>query len=66
MFSQVVPVPSGRELLPLAFAALVDRHVTKAFPEGAVDAPQSATTLPALHFMLFISQFAGEAQAERE
>jgi len=66
VFAQMVPVPPRCELLPFAFPALIDRHVTETFPEGPVDTPQFATTLPALHFMLVISQFAEGAQAERE
>jgi hypothetical protein len=64
--AEMITVPPRRELLPFAFAALIDRHITEAFPEGTVDAPQFPTTLPALHFKLFISQFAEGAQAERE
>jgi hypothetical protein len=64
--TQMVPVPPWGKLLPLTCAALIDRHVAKAFPERAVDAPQLSSTLPTLHLLLFISQFAEEAQAERE
>src|SRR5215813_3084219 len=56
----IAVAPRGK-LLALTLAALVDRHVTEAFPERAVNAPQFSTALPALHFRLVYIAICGSA-----
>src|SRR5215831_10385575 len=56
----IAVAPRGK-LLALTLAALVDRHVTEAFPERAVNAPQFSTALSALHFRLVYIAICGSA-----